>query len=44
MSDRDVLEGCLDADLRILWLTNNYSNVGADVVSERRFKDSLVHK
>ncbi len=33
----------LDADLRICWRTNSNSNVGADVVLERRLKDALVH-
>ena len=34
----------LNADLRILWPRNSSGNVGGDVASERRFKDSLAQE
>ena len=34
----------LNADLRIRRRTENNGNVGSDVVSEHRFKDSRAHK
>ena len=34
----------LNADLRDLWPRNSSGDVGGDVVSERRFKDSLVQE
>ena len=34
----------LKTDLRVLWPRNSSGNVGGDVVSERRFKDSLAQE